>query len=108
MVITASVDVLELSRLVVMPLGVLSFEKKALDLVGSVEGVTLLLVELVGVTLQDAANVASVRRAVLVDDVPEDQHLPGAENVRWSPIECAPIHSQAQVALALGSKAANR
>src|ERR1700675_1013174 len=101
MIVTASVDVLKFSSLVVMPLGVFSIEKKALDLVGGVERKTFLLVEMVRVALQDAANVAGVRTAILVDDMAEDQHLAGPKNIGRPPVESAPIHGQSQIALAL-------
>src|SRR5579872_40868 len=108
MVVTARVDVLKLSRLVVMPLGVFPFEKKALDLVGGVERESFLLVELVGVTFQHAANVPRVSRAILIDHMSEDQDLARAKNVGRSPVKGAPIHRQAQVALSLCREPANR
>src|SRR5579864_2975454 len=101
MVVTAGVDVLKLPRLVVVPLGVLPFEKKALDLVGGVERESFLLMELVGVTFQHPANVSGVSRAIFVDHMSEDQDLARAKNVGRSPVKRAPIHRQAQVALSL-------
>ena len=107
MVVAAGVDELELAGLVVVLLGVLAGEEEALDLGGRVEGVLLLLEQLVGVALEHAAQVARVGCSVLVDDVAEDQHFAGAEDVGGNPVEGAPVDAQAQIALLLGGEAAD-
>ena len=106
-VVAAGVDELELARLVVFLLRILAREQEALDLGGRVQRVLLLLEQLVGVVLEHAAHVAGVRRAVLVDDVAEDQHLAVAENVGRHPVEGGPVNAQAQVALLLRRESAD-
>src|SRR5713101_329577 len=107
-VITAGVDVFELADFVVIPLRVLAFEKESFDFIGGVERVALLLVESVGVALQDSANVGGVRRTVFVDHVAEDKDFAGTKHIRRRPIKRAPIHGQPQVALALRGEPADR
>ncbi len=92
---------------VIASLRVLAGEEKAFDLVGRVQRPALLRVELVGVALQHAAQVAGVWLAVLVDDGAEDQHLAGAEDVGGHPVEGAPVDAQAQVAFLLRREAAD-
>ncbi len=106
-IVAAGGNKLELAGLVIYLFGVLAGKQKALDLGGGVEGVLFLGVELVGVVFQDAAKVARVEGAVLVDDGSEHQHLAVAEDVGGNPVERAPVNAQAQVALFLGGKAAN-
>src|SRR5467141_3994497 len=108
MIISASVDVFELQRYVVAALGIGALEKKALDFVGSIQRVTFLLIQVVGVTLQCAANVGGVRGAALVDDFAKDQDFARAKNIRWSPIEGAPVNAQPQITFALRGKSPNR
>src|ERR1700756_2800037 len=106
-IISASVDVLELASFVIVPLGILSLEQEALDFVGGVQRVTFLLVQRLSVALQDATNVGAVRRAALVNDFAENQDFARTEHVRGSPIEGGPVYAQPQIALALGGEAAN-
>ncbi len=108
MVVAAGVDVLELSGLVVVAFGVKSFEEETLDLVGGVQRVAFLGVTIVGELLERAADVAGERLAVAIEDVGEDEDLAGPEYVGRTPIKCAPVEREAQVALALRRKAANR
>src|SRR5438874_1986212 len=77
---------------VIAALGVGAGEEEALDFIGGVERVALLVEQPVGVALEDAANVRGVGRPILVDDMPEDQNFAGAEYVRRRPVERAPIH----------------
>ena len=84
-IVAAGVDVFELAGLVIVALGVGALEQEAFDFVGGVERVAFLLVQLVGVALQHAANVGGVRRAALVDDFAEHQHLARAETRRRAP-----------------------
>ena len=107
-IVAARVDEVEFARLVVIPLRVFSGEKKAFNFVGGVERVALFLVELVGVSLENSAQIAGVGCAVLVDDRAENQHLAVAEHVGGNPVEGAPVDAQAQVALLLRGKSANR
>ena len=107
-IVAAGVDELEFARLVVMLLGVVAGEEEAFNLIGGVQRVALFLVQLVGVGLQHAAQVAGVRRAVLVDDGAEHQHLAVAEHIGRNPVERAPVDAQAQVALLLRGEAADR
>ena len=106
-VVAALVDVLELAGLVVLALGVDAVEEEAFDLVGGVEGVAVLRELLVGEGLEQAAHVAGVGRAVLVDDLAEDQHLAGAEDVGGRVVEGAPVEAEAKIALALRGEAAD-
>src|SRR5579872_1603810 len=69
MVVAAGVDVLELSRLVKTPLGVQALEKKAFDLVRSIERVAVLLKLLRGKQLEHAADVGGIRLAFARDNV---------------------------------------
>ena len=57
-VIAAGIHVFELAGLVIAALGIGPFEKEALDFVGGVQRVALLLVKLVRVSFENAANVA--------------------------------------------------
>ena len=108
MVVAAGIHVFELAGLVVVALGIHALKQEAFDLVGRVQGVALLFVQVRSETFQDAAHVGGVRAAVLVDDFAEHQHLAGTEEVGRPPVERAPVDAQAQVALALGGEAANR
>ena len=64
--------------------------------------------EIAGVILEHAANVAGVGRAALINDFAEDQDFAGAEDVGWRPVKCGPIDAEAEIALALGGEAADR
>src|SRR5690242_5232233 len=107
-IVAAGIDVLEPASLVKMALGVGALEQETFYLVSSVECVALLLVQFVGVILEHATNVAGIRTTALVDDFTKHQNFAGAENVGRRPVECAPIDSEAQIALALRGEAANR
>ena len=107
-VVAAGVDVFKFAGFVIAALGVGPREEKALDLIGGVQRVALLIVKAVRVAFQDSADVGGVGRAVLVDHVAEDENLAGAEDIRRRPIEGAPIHRQAKIALALRGEAADR
>src|SRR3954451_14508819 len=107
-VVAARLHVFELGSLVITALGVRSFEEKAFDFVGGVERVSLLLEKLVGVVLEDAANIGAVRSASLIDDLAEDKHLAIAEHIGGRPVECAPVDAEAKIAFALRGEAANR
>src|SRR5262249_1752646 len=61
-----------------------------------------------GVALQDSTNVSGVRRAVLVDDVAENEHFARAEDIRRRPIKRGPIHGEPEIAFALRRESANR
>ena len=84
-IVAAGVDVVELAGFVVASLGVGAVEEEALDLVGGVQGVAFSLCKPLRVPLEHAAHVGGVRRSVLVDDLAEDQHLAGPEDVRRAP-----------------------
>src|SRR5260370_33995660 len=75
MIISASVEVFELQGFVVAALSIGALEKKALDFVGGIQSVTYLLVQVVGVTLQCAANVGVCSRVPLIDDLAEHQNF---------------------------------
>src|ERR1700722_11965714 len=107
-VITAGVDVLELASFVVSPLRIRSLKKEAFDLVGRVQGVAFILVKLVGIKFQDAANVGSIRRAALVNYISEHQHFARAKIIRRRPIKRGPVDSQPQIAFPLRRKSADR
>ena len=107
-IVAAGVDVFEFAGFVIMALGVGAFEEEALNFVGGVEGVALFLEQILGVSLEHAANVAGVGCAALVDDFAEHQHLAGAEDIGGRPVERAPVDAEAQVAFALCGEAADR
>ena len=107
-VVAALVDIHELARLVVVPLGVDALEQEALNLVGGIQGVAVLRILLIGKLLQDAADIRRVRAAVLVDHFAEDQDLARSEHIRRRPVECAPVDTQAEIALTLRRKASDR
>ncbi len=92
----------------VAPLGVDPLEDEAFNLVGRVESVTILVVDLVGISLQNGAKVRGIGASILADDLPEDHHLSPAENVGRPPVEGGPIDSQPQIALFLRREASNR
>src|SRR5258708_33655977 len=104
MIRSASVDVFELQRFVVAALGIGALEKKALDFVGRIQRVTFLLIQVVGVTLQCAANVGSVSGDTLVDDFPKDKDFAGSKDIRWSAVGRAPVNAQPQITFALRRK----
>src|SRR5258708_661371 len=104
LIISASVDVFELQRFVVAALSIGALEKKALDFVGRIQRVTFLLIQVVGVTLQCAANVGSVRGATLVDDFAKDQDFARSKDIRWSAVGRAPVNAQPQITFALRRK----
>ncbi len=108
MIVPAGVDVVELLRFMIMALGLDAIEEKAFNLVGGVEGVALAREELLGVSLEHAANVGGIGRAALVDDIAEHQHFAGTKNVGRAPVERWPVNAQAEIALALRGEAANR
>ena len=108
MVVAAGVDELEFAGLDVFLLRILTREQKALDLGGSVQRVVLVLEQLVGVVLEHTAHIARVGRAVLVDDVAEDQHFAITEDVGGHPVESAPVNAQTEIALLLRRESANR
>jgi len=106
-IVAAGIDVFELIGLVIAAFGVGAVEEEAFDFVGGVEGVALLLVKALRVAFEDAADIGAVGRAVLIDNLTEDQHLAGAEDIGRCPVEGAPIHIEAKVAFALGGEAAD-
>jgi hypothetical protein len=76
-IVAAGVDELELAGLVEACCSAsMPCEEEAFNLVGRVERVALLRVELVGVALEHAAQVARVRLAVLSMTVPKTSTLP--------------------------------
>src|SRR5579883_694725 len=106
-IVAAGIDVFELAGFVVAPLRVETLEEKALDLVGGVERVAFLGIVIVRELLERAANVAAEGFALAVQNVGEDEHLAGAEDIGRSPVEGAPIQREPQIALALWSKTAD-
>src|SRR4051812_32754404 len=107
-VIAAGVHVLESLGFVIGALRVLTLEQEALDFIGGVEGVTVFLMLLSGITLENAADVSAVRAALLVDHLTKDEHFSGSEDVGGSPIKCRPIDPEPKVAFPLGGEAADR
>ena len=93
--VPASVHVFELVRLMVTPLGVFPGKQKAFNFIGRVQGVAVLVILVLRKAFEDAANIGTVRRAVLVDHVTEYQDLARPKHVRRSPIERRPIDVQA-------------
>ena len=106
-IVAAGGDEIEFAGLVVLLLRILAGEEEALDFGGRVERVLLFGMELVGVVLQHAAQVAGVGRAILVDDDAEDEHLAVAEDVGGNPVKRAPVDAEAQVALLLRGESAD-
>ena len=107
-IVTTGVDVFKLAGLVILALGVFALEKEAFDFVGGVQRVAFLLEKVVGILLEHGAEVGAVRGAVLVDHFAEDHHFAGAEDIGGRPVEGIPVDVEAQVALALSGKAADR
>src|SRR5882672_9325462 len=64
--------------------------------------------QILGQALEHAADVGTIRRAILVDNFAKHQHLARAKIVSGSPVEGAPVDTEAQIALALRGEAANR
>src|SRR5438132_8245452 len=62
-VVAAGVDVFEFAGFVIAALGVGAGEEEALDFIGGVERVALLVEQPVGVALEDAANVRGDRKS---------------------------------------------
>jgi len=107
-VVAAGVDVFKFARVVEALLGIDAGEEEALNLVGGVQRQAFFGKLGVGVLLEHAAEIARIRLAILVDDRAEDQHLAGAEDVGRHPVEGAPVDAQAQIALFLRGKSADR
>src|SRR5450755_5123432 len=107
MIVAAGADVIEPAGFVVVPLGIDALEEEALTLVGGVEGVAILLIDRVGISLQDGAKVRAIGAAILVDDFTEDHYLARTEDIGGTPIEGGPVDAEAQIALFLGGKAAD-
>src|SRR5208283_5326263 len=105
MIVAAGVDILELAGLVIRALGVGALKQEAFNLVGGVERVVFLLMERVGIALEDTSDIGAVRRTILVNDVAEDQNFAAAEDVSRGPVEGSPIHAEAKIAFALSGKA---
>src|SRR5580698_4714976 len=108
MIVAAGIDVLEFARLSVAPLGVDTGKEKAFDFVGGIEGVTVLFVLFLGIGLEHAPDIGGIDCSTLVDDFAEDQYFASSEVIGGGPIKGAPVDSQAQVALPLGGKSADR
>src|ERR1051326_5676895 len=87
MIVTAGVHVLEFAGLVIAALSVHSLKQKSLNLIGCIQRVAVLFMELIGIKLEDAADIGSIRCAVLVDDIPKDQSLARTKDVCRSPVE---------------------
>src|ERR1019366_2288565 len=108
MIVAASVDEIEAAGFVEAALGVAAGEQEAFNLVGCVERVALLLEKLVGVLLENAAQITGVGCSVLIDHGAENQHLAIAEHVGGHPVEGAPVDAETKIALFLRGEAANR
>ncbi len=91
MVVAAGVDVVEAADGGEAALGIDAGEEEAFDFVGGVQGVAAFLELLFREGLEEAAGVAGVGRAVLVDDVAEDEDFAGAEDVGGRVVEGSPV-----------------
>src|SRR5436305_14157513 len=98
MIVPACVDVFELQAFVIMALRIGALEQESFNLVGGIEGVPLLLVQFFSVVFQDAANVAGIAGASLVDHFAEYQHLVRATHVIGCPITRSPADASSRVA----------
>src|SRR4029077_2523605 len=107
MIVAAGVHIFEFSGFVVTTFGVSALKEEALNFIGGVERVTFFLIHVLGKNFERAANISAIRRAALVNHFTEYKDFAGTENVRWRPIERAPVQPKAKVAFALGGKAAN-
>ncbi len=58
-----------------------ALEEEAFDFVGGIQGVAALLKLGLGKALENASDVAGIRRSVFVDDLAEHQHLAGSKDV---------------------------
>src|ERR1700677_798337 len=108
MIVSALVDVLELAGLMVGALGVDAIKEEALNLVRGIQRITIPGKLLISEILQNAAYVARVMAAILVNHLAKHKDLARTENVGWRPIKRAPIKSQAKIALPLRGETANR
>ena len=93
MIVAAGVHVFELAGLVVGALGVRSIEQEALDLIGGVEGIAVLFVQLVAKQLQHAADVGGVGLAVLIDDLAKNEYFARPENIGRPPVKSSPVNA---------------
>ena len=108
MEISTCVHVFELPRLRETPFSVDSSKKKAFDLVGGVQRVPVLVELLLRQRLQQAARVARIGAAVLVDHISIHQDFSCAENISGPVVKGAPVDAQPQIALLLRREATNR
>jgi len=97
-VVATRVDEFEFARLVEAPLGVAAGEEKTLNLIGRVQRVFFLGIELVAVGFEYAAQIAGIGRPVLIDDGAEDQHLSVAKHIGGHPEKRAPVDAEAKIA----------
>src|SRR5260370_8241505 len=107
MVVASGVHVAECICLMITTVGVRTLKEECCDVLGGIQRVALFLVQVAREALQKAANVGSVGRAVLVDDISKNKNLASAKDVRRRPVKCVPANTETQVALALRRKAAD-
>src|SRR5712664_1613845 len=107
MVVASGVHVVKCIRLMITTLRVRALKQEAFNLIRGIQRVALFLVQVAREALQKAANVGSIGRAVLVDDVTKNKNLASAKDVRRRPVKCVPANTETQVALALRRKTAD-
>ncbi len=106
--IAARVHIFELPCLGKTAFRVDARKQKAFNLIRCVQRVPVLVELLLRQRLQQAARVARIGAAVLIDHVPVHQDFAGAENIRGPVVKRAPVNPQPQIALLLRCKSANR
>src|SRR6185312_15815003 len=87
MIVATGIHIVELACLVVATFRVHTLKEKAFNFIRCIEGVALFLVQSGGIELEDPADVAHIRRAVLVNYIAKNQHFPWTKDVCRSPIE---------------------
>src|SRR6516164_9904394 len=99
MIVSARVHIFKLAGLVIAAFRIGAVEDESFDFIGRVQRVPVLLEQALGISLQNSTDIRAVPGPVLVDHLAEDHYLTGAEDIARSPVEGAPIHMEAEIAL---------
>jgi len=103
MIVASGVHVVKCIRLMITTLRVRALKQEAFNLIRGIQRVPFFLYKSPE-ALQKAANVGSIGRAVLVDDVTKNKNLASAKDVRRRPVKCVPANTETQVALGCAVK----
>src|SRR6185437_16837091 len=86
-IVATGIYVIEFCGFMVAALGIHPLEQKSFNFIGGIERVAMFFMQLVGIKLENDANIGGIGRAVLVNDVAKDQNLAGSEDVGRTPVK---------------------